>query len=240
MRWLCLMFGLLFMVFYGCDDGGTDGDADGDGDADLAEEGEKCREDRYCLEGLSCHCENPPCINSDGDDTNDNRCVVCQPRDEACNVSTECCRDSVCVEHHCVPVFGREYEVQVLSAHIYPRTDRGYYWDHDAPEAERDPDPYAVVSIGETTYTTETMIDDSGPIWAESFMAHVAADGPTPYTVWIYDDDGAEDEVIMEFGMEDPPIWFLLSWNLRQGGLTITQGPAAGQTHEINMLFIPH
>lgn len=154
---------------------------------------------------------------------------------------TECCRDSVCVEHHCEPVFGREYEVQVLSAHIYPRAEGGFYWDHEAAvEEERNPDPYAVIRIGETSYTTETKTDVIGPIWSESFMAPVGADAPTPYTVWIYDEDGAEDEVIMEFGIEDPPIWFLLAWNLRQGGMTITQGPAAGQTHEINMLFIPH
>ena len=242
MRWLVILFGTVLFFSFSCDDNGTDGDADSDGDADLGEEGDSCHEDSNCRDGLSCHCPDPPCINDDADTDNDNICIVCQPEGEGCDMSTECCRQSVCVGHQCVPVFGRDYEVQVLSASIYPRKEGGDYWDGADPESERDPDPYAVVTVGETSFTTSTQQNVFGPYWMESFIAHVSGDAPTPYSVMLYDEDGATDELIMEFGTEDPPIWFLRAWNLRQGGLTVSAPaprPAQNQANSVNLDFVP-
>ena len=103
-------------------------------------------------------------------------------------------------------------------------------------EVEREPDPYAVVEIGVTSYTTTTIPNTIAPIWAESFTAFI--DDATPYSVIMYDEDDAEDAVIMEFGTEEPPIWFLQSWNLRRGGLSISQG-TMGEEHHLNIVFIP-
>jgi hypothetical protein len=244
----CGLIGALLPAVPACDGGDGDGDADGDGDgdADCDPEGTTgCEEDFDCCDGLSCTCESPPCNDSEF------VCAVCQPMGEGCNTSLECCRDAVCVGHVCVPVFDRDYEVQIVSDSIYERNNRdgGNYWDPcvdslnctPAEEVERAPDPYVTVIIGDTEYTTTTRQNEYSTFWQEeTFIAHIA--NHTPYTAYIYDEDGAEDAVVLDWGHEVEPTlgWVLLARTLRMGGMMLPE-PTASPTQytKLQLMFVP-
>ena len=215
----------------GCDgdadaDADADADGDGDGDCDLGQEDETCLDDDDCCSGLSCHIVDM--------EARVPVCVVCQEEGEGCNMSTECCRGNVCVEHRCVPSCPRSYEFSVSSASIYPRKTGGYLWDHEEPEADQDPDPYAYITVGDTEFTTTVKENNINPIWAETFIAHVECQ--TYYSIELFDEDGEEDETILEFGTDG--FFWLTDWDLRQGGMRISQG-SEGQRNTISLTLDP-
>jgi hypothetical protein len=174
---------------------------------------------------------------------------VCQPLGQGCNTSLECCRDGVCVSHVCETVFDRDYEVQIVSSKIYERNDRdgGNYWDPcvdslnctPAEEIERATDPYVVVKIGETVHTTETHQNEYSTYWVEeNFIAHVA--NKTPYSAWIYDEDGAEDAIVLDWGYDIEPMWWLDPRTLRMGGMAIPEPSASPEQYsELRLMFVP-
>jgi hypothetical protein len=113
------------------------------------------------------------------------------------------------------------YEIEVVSASVYDRTPTGNCWDGEAPSCEH-ADVYAVVRVGDTTYTTSTIDDTIQPIWNESFEQHI--DCHTVYGVWLYDEDpGDDDDLVFEFS----DVWgfFFDEDDLRSAGIHIcTEG----------------
>jgi hypothetical protein len=247
---LCGLVAFVASVSPGCDgaaDGDADGDSDGDGDGDCDPEGTVCGNDYDCCNGLSCKCEVPPCADEDF------TCATCQPLGEGCNTSLECCRDGVCVGHACVPVFDRDYEVTVVSATIYERDTifgDGNYWDPQpcdlvpdsctpADLTERLPDPYAEVKIGDTDYTTQTFQNNAAPIWEESFTVHMTQG--IHYSAYIYEEDGAEDAVVAQWGYEIEPYmnWSIEARTLRMGMMQLNFDTHTAQYTQLRLQFVP-
>lgn len=115
----------------------------------------------------------------------------------------------------------------MVSAAIYPRTETGNCWDGEAPHCE-DPDPYAVVQAGDTTYTTETVEDDAYPIWNESFVVFIG--DHTTYGVSVYDADPPPDDGEDDLVLELPVLMWFLENDLRAAGVHICTPDERTQT----------
>ena len=186
---------------------------------DCAQDGVACDNDWECCLGLTCQ---------------RGSCAACVQEGEACLSSPECCGSRVCVEGLCSPAFDRDYTVQIASVALSTSSSPGVLWDDDEPEGHREPDPYVIVTIGETTFETEVYPDSIFPVVTETFDAFIQEG--SEFRVTLMDADDGEDEVVFDYPAGVRGTVPLA--NLRQGGIEV-RSAMEGRTAVVMLAFFP-
>ncbi len=97
---------------------------------------------------------------------------------------SSCGGETICINSQCVPAFGRNYVFTVTNGTFTQFDDTGVPWDAGGGL----PDPFVVLTINGTAYTSPTIDDTLTPTWNYA-TSPVVIPGGTTLRIDVYDED---------------------------------------------------